>query len=163
VNAGDLGRLVLRSIVGGTMIAHGVKHGRSLEGTARWFGSIGFRQPALQARTSAVVEIGSGAALIAGAGTPLAASAVVATLAVAARSVHAKNGFFITAEGYEYVLNLATAAVAVSALGPGRISIDRAFGVDDRLTAGQRTAVAAGLGLLGAAAQLATFWRRPAA
>lgn len=163
MNAGDLGRLVLRSIVGGTMIAHGVKHGRSLEGTARWFGSIGFRQPALQARTSAVVEIGSGAALIAGAGTPLAASAVVATLAVAARSVHVQNGFFITAEGYEYVLNLATAAVAVSALGPGRISLDRAFGVDDRLTAGQRTAVAAGLGLAGAAAQLATFWRRPAA
>ncbi|MGI5130967.1 DoxX family protein [Pseudonocardia sp. CA-107938] len=161
MDAGDLGRLVLRSIVGGTMIAHGVKHGRSLEGTARWFGSIGFRRPALQARASAVVEIGSGAALVAGAATPLAASAVVGTLAVAARSVHARNGFFITAEGYEYVLNLATAAVAVSALGPGRASLDRAFGVDGRLTAGQRTALTAGLGLIGAAAQLATFWRRP--
>lgn len=162
MNVGDLGRLVLRSIVGATMIAHGVKHGRSLEGTAGWFGSIGFKQPMLQARTSAVVEIGSGAALVAGAATPLAASAVVGTLAVAARSVHVKNGFFITGEGYEYVLNLATAAVAVSALGPGRISIDRAVGFDGRLTAGQRTAVAAGLGLAGAAAQLATFWRRPA-
>jgi putative oxidoreductase len=162
VNAGDLGRLVLRGIIGGTMIAHGVKHGRSLEGTAGWFGSIGFKRPMLQARNSAVVEIGSGAALVVGAGTPLAASAVVGTLAVAARSVHVKNGFFITAEGYEYVLNLATAAVAVSALGPGRISVDRALGVDRRLSAGQRAAVAAGLGLAGAAAQLATFWRRPA-
>ena len=162
MNSGDLGRLVLRGIVGGTMIAHGVKHGRSLEGTARWFGSIGFRQPMLQARTSAAVEIGSGAALVAGAGTPLAASAVVGTLAVAARSVHAKNGFFVTAEGYEYVLNLATATVVVAALGPGRLSIDRALGLDRRLTGGQRVAVAAAAGLTGAAAQLATFWRRPA-
>jgi len=27
------------------MIAEGVRHGRTLDGTARWFGSIGFRQP----------------------------------------------------------------------------------------------------------------------
>lgn len=41
-------------------------------------------------------------ALLAGAATPLAGSAVVGTMAVAARSVHLENGFFITAEGYEY-------------------------------------------------------------
>jgi putative oxidoreductase len=28
---------VLRLTIGATMIAHGVRHGRSLEGTARWF------------------------------------------------------------------------------------------------------------------------------
>jgi Predicted membrane protein len=161
VKAGDLGRLVLRGIVGGTMIAHGVKHGRTLEGTARWFGSIGFRRPELQARASAVVEIGSGAALVAGAATPLAASAIVGTLAVAARSVHLRNGFFITAEGYEYVLNLATAAAAVAALGPGTLSLDRVLGVDEKLSPAKRTALAVGLGLLGAAAQLAAFYREP--
>lgn len=157
----DIAQLLLRGAVGGTMIAHGVKHGRSLEGTGRWFGSIGFAQPELQARTSAVVEIGSGAALVAGAATPLAASAVVGTMAVAARSVHAPNGFFITGEGYEYVLNLAVASVALAALGPGRISVDRALGLDRTLTGTQRAALAAGLGLAGAAAQLATFWRKP--
>ncbi|SHL32591.1 putative oxidoreductase [Pseudonocardia thermophila] len=161
MKAGDLGRLVLRGIVGGTMIAHGVKHGRTLEGTARWFGSIGFRRPELQARASAVVEIGSGAALVAGAATPLAASAIVGTLAVAARSVHLRNGFFITAEGYEYVLNLATAAAAVAALGPGTLSLDRVLGVDEKLSPAKRTALAVGLGLLGAAAQLAAFYREP--
>ena len=46
-------------------------------------------------------------------------SAVVGTMAVAARSVHVKNGFFITAEGYEYVLNLSAASVALAAIGPG--------------------------------------------
>jgi putative oxidoreductase len=43
------------------------------------------------------VEIGAGAAVLAGVATPLSASAVVGTMAVAARSVHIPNGFFITA------------------------------------------------------------------
>ncbi|GAY09750.1 DoxX family protein [Pseudonocardia sp. N23] len=157
----EVARLLLRGVVGGTMIAHGVRHGRSLDGTARWFGSIGFRQPELQARTSAAVEIGAGAALVAGAGTPFAAAAVVGTMAVAARSVHAPNGFFITAEGYEYVLNLAAASVALAGMGPGRFSVDRAIGADRRLRGTSAAALAAGLGLAGAAAQLATFWRAP--
>jgi putative oxidoreductase len=78
-------QLPLRTVVGGTMVVHGIRHGRSLDGTARWFGSIRFRQPQLQAAASAVVEVGAGGALIAGLATPLAASAVVGTLAVAAR------------------------------------------------------------------------------
>jgi putative oxidoreductase len=67
-------RLVLRAAIGGTMIAHGIKHARSLEGTARWFSSIGFREPELQAAASAVVETGAGAAVLAGAATPPAAA-----------------------------------------------------------------------------------------
>jgi putative oxidoreductase len=153
--------LVLRATIGGTMIAHGIRHGRTLDGTARWFGSIGFRNPRLQATASAVVETGAGAALIAGAATPLAAAAVVGTLAVAARSVHARNGFFITAEGYEYVMNLSVASVALAAIGPGPFSVDRALGIDRVLTGRQRAALAASLGLAAAAAQTAVFWNRP--
>jgi putative oxidoreductase len=159
----DVARLLLRVVVGGTMIAHGLKHGRSLDGTAGWFGSIGFKEPRLQAQASAVVETGAGAALIVGAGTPLAAAAVVGTMGVAARSVHQPNGFFVTAEGYEYVLNLAAASVALAGLGPGRWSVDRALGLDRKLRGGPAAAVAAGIGLAGAAAQLAVFWRKPAA
>ncbi|AEA28507.1 DoxX family protein [Pseudonocardia dioxanivorans CB1190] len=158
---GDVASAVLRVAIGGTMIAHGYKHGTSLEGTARWFGSIGFRNPALQARASAAVEIGSGALLLAGAATPLAAAAVVGTMAVAARSVHARNGFFITAEGWEYVTNLAAGAVALAGIGPGRLSVDHAVGLDRRVGGGRAAALAATLGLAGAATQLATFWRKP--
>src|SRR6201986_2389922 len=78
---------------------------------------------------SAAVEVGAGGALIAGAGTPLAASMVVGTMTVAARSVHLENGFFITAEGYEYVLNLSAASVALAAIGPGSLSVDRLLGL----------------------------------
>ena len=157
----DIASLMLRATIGGTMVAHGVRHGRTLDGTAGWFKSIGFRQHRLQATTSAVVEIGAGAALIAGAATPLAASAVVGTMAVAARSVHLANGFFITGEGYEYVLNLGAASVVLAALGPGRFSVDRLIGVDTKLTPARRVGLAAGLGLAAAAAQLAMYWRRP--
>jgi putative oxidoreductase len=157
----DVAGLVLRAAIGGTMIAHGVRHGRTLEGTARWFSSIGFRQPEMQAAASAAVEVGAGAAVLAGAATPLAAAAVVGTLTVAARSVHVPNGFFITKEGYEYVLNLSAASLALAAIGPGRLSVDHALGIDRRLTPLQRAALAAGVGVAAGAAQLAVFWRRP--
>lgn len=65
-----LGQLLLRGALGGTMIAHGLRHARTQEGTAAWFGSIGFRQPRLQAQLSAAVEIGAGAAVASGAATP---------------------------------------------------------------------------------------------
>ncbi|MFW0796722.1 DoxX family protein [Gordonia sp. CPCC 205515] len=154
-------QLLLRGAVGSTMIAHGLKHGRSLDGTANWFGSIGFQQPRLQAQASAVVEVGAGAALVAGAATPLSAAAVVGTMAVAARSVHLTNGFFITAEGWEYVMNLATASVALAALGAGPLSVDRVTGLDRLLSGKRAAAVAAGVGIGAAGAQLAAFYRAP--
>jgi putative oxidoreductase len=163
VSGKDVASLALRAAIGGTMIAHGVRHGRSLDGTARWFGSIGFRQPRIQAAASAAVEVGAGVALVAGAATPLAASAVIGTMAVAARSVHLPNGFFITGEGYEYVLNLSAASVALAAIGPGSLSVDHLLGLDAKLTGRQRAALAAGLGLAAAVAQLAVFWERPKA
>ncbi|MCW2524844.1 MAG: hypothetical protein JWO63_3179 [Frankiales bacterium] len=158
----DLARLILRLSVGGTLIAHGVKHAKSLEGTAGWFGSIGFEQPELQAKLSAAVEVGAGTALIAGAGTPLAAAAVVGTMAVAGHVVHRPNGFFITDEGFEYVAAIAASSVAVGALGGGRYSIDRLLGLDRKLSGGRGAAIAAGLGVLGAIGQHKTFWRKPA-
>jgi putative oxidoreductase len=161
VSSRDVASLVLRAAIGGTMIAHGVRHGQTLEGTGRWFDSIGFRQPELQAAASATVEVGAGAAVLAGAATPLAAAAVVGTLTVAARSVHVQNGFFITKEGYEYVLNLSAASVALAAIGPGRVSVDRALGIDERLSPVQGAAIAVGVGIAAAAVQLAVFWRRP--
>lgn len=160
-SGGNLGRLILRTAVGGTMLAHGVRHAKTLEGTAGWFGSIGFREPKLQAAASAATEIGSGIAVLAGAATPLAASAVVGTMAVAAETVHRPNGFFITAEGWEYVGLISAASVAIAALGPGRYSVDRALGLD-RVASGPKGALlAAGLGIAGAAAHLKLFWTRP--
>lgn len=159
---GAIASVLLRGIVGGTMIAHGVNHQKSQRGTAKWFGSLGFRKPELQARLSSVVEIGAGAGLLAGAATPLSASAVVGTMAVAFRTVHIPNGFFITKEGYEYVLTLATASTALAALGAGPCSVDRVTGFERKISGARGAAVAAGLGVGAAAGQLAAYWKRPA-
>ena len=156
-------RLILRTALGGTMIAHGVRHGRTLEGTARWFGSIGFREAKVQAIASSVLEVGAGASLLAGAATPLAASSVVGTMAVAARTVHLPNGYFVVDEGWEYVAFVAAGAVALSSLGAGAHSVDHRLGVDRLGTPRSRALLTLGLGLAGAAAQLRLFWTKPAA
>ncbi|MCK0516669.1 DoxX family protein [Williamsia sp. DF01-3] len=151
--------LLLRVAVGGTMLAHGLTHARSLAGTAGWFESIGFRQPRAQARASAVVEMGAGAAILAGAATPVAAAAVVGTMAVAARSVHLSNGFFITAEGWEYVANMAVGAVALAGVGPGPWSVDKALGLEQKFSGNSVATLTAGVGIAAAAGQLALFYR----
>ncbi|MEE4023390.1 DoxX family protein [Gordonia sp. PKS22-38] len=158
---GAIAPLLLRGAVGGTLIAHGIKHARSLGGTAGWFGSIGFRRPRLQAVSSAVVEVGAGGALVLGLATPVSAAAGIGTMAVAARSVHLRNGFFITAEGWEYVTNLAVASAVLAGTGPGRWSVDRALGWDRRLAGDRALLTSLALGLSAAAAQLAAFYREP--
>ncbi len=44
------------------------------------------------------------------------------------------KGFFNTNGGYEFPLSLLTVAVTVSAIGPGRFSVDRAVGWDDNIS-----------------------------
>lgn len=163
--SGDAGaavaRTLLRTAVGGTMVAHGVRHAQSLEGTAGFFGSLGFERPELQARLSAVGEVGGGAAMLLGAGTTAGASSVVGTMAVAGHVVHKPNGFFITEQGWEYVGMIGAASIALAALGPGRFSIDRALGLDRHLSGPVRALIAAALGAGSAAAHLRAFWERP--
>jgi putative oxidoreductase len=47
---------------------------------------------------------------------------------VAIATVHWPKGFWSTAGGYEFNLAILAAAVAIAATGPGRFSIDNAFG-----------------------------------
>jgi putative oxidoreductase len=59
---------------------------------------------------------------------------MASVMVVAIGSVHWRNGFWAGKGGYEYNLVLWTVAVAVAAAGPGRFSIDRAFGWDGALS-----------------------------
>ncbi len=159
----DVAMLVLRIWAGVAILLHGVNHAKSLEGTAGWFESVGFSSAKLQALASAVVEIGVGVLLIIGLLTPVAAAGLIATMFVAFWSIHRANGFFIfrPGEGYEYVVTLAMVGLAVAIAGAGRASIDNALGIVDNLD-GWVGAAIAGAGLLSAAGQLATFWKKPA-
>ena len=48
--------------------------------------------------------------------------------------VHWSKGFFNGNGGLEFPLLLATVAVSVTAIGPGRFSLDRAIGWDDNIS-----------------------------
>ncbi len=163
MNEIDVAMLVLRVWVGIVMIAHGVNHARTQEGTARWFEQKGFKSPQLNARMSALSEIAIGLGLIVGLLTSIAAAALAATMLLAFWSVHRFAGFFVfhrPDEGYEYVATLAVAALVLAIVGPGGISLDAALGIDETLS-GAVGAGIVGLGLLAGVAQAAMFWRKP--
>ncbi len=156
----DVGLLIIRSWIGLVILVHGVNHARSLDGTANWFESIGFKSAKLQATNSAIVEIGAGLLIIIGLGTSLAAAGIFSTMFVAFWTVHRKNGFFIfrPGEGYEYVATLASASLGLAIAGPGGASLDSALDIADLLD-GWIGALIVGGGLVGAFGLLAIYWK----
>ncbi|HSL25039.1 MAG TPA: DoxX family protein [Acidimicrobiia bacterium] len=162
MNPIDGGLLILRILVGLTIIAHGVNHGRNLEGTANWFARVGFRAAPMQARMSTVTELAAGTLLVLGLLTPFAAAAVIATMTVAAGSIHRFNGFFIfrKGEGWEYVNVLAWVSFVIAWTGGGEYSLDQVIGFD----LGSTWNLLIGLGgFLAGIGQLMLFWRKPSA
>src|SRR5205085_10794051 len=133
------GLLLLRIVVGGTLFAHGAQKlfgwfgGHGLRGTSGFFGSLGWRLPLLMAFLAGLGET-SGLLFAAGFLTPLAALGIATVMLNAIFAVHWKNGFFNGDGGLEFPLSLATVAVAVAAIGPGRFSIDRALSWDDNIS-----------------------------
>ena len=79
--------------------------------------------PALNAWLVIAAELGGGLALLTGALTRLAGLATAFTMVVAIATVHGANGFFLPA-GFEFVLTLLLASLAVVLTGPGAYSID---------------------------------------
>jgi len=158
----NLGLFVLRVAIGGMIAAHGYNHffgGGRLPGAGRWFDSLGIRPGLVHAWVTAVVETGAGIMLVIGLLTPLAAAGVVGIMAVAGLVVHRKNGFFITKEGYEYVLVISLACAAIGAMGPGRWSVDHAVGF--KILGWPGVVASLGLGFAAAVGLLATFWGPP--
>ena len=158
------GVFVLRVAVGIVMIAHGRNHiwgGGKIEGTAGWFSSLGMKPGILHAWLASITELVCGVMLILGFLQPLAAAGVIGVMAVAFVTNHLKNGFFIfrPGEGYEYVLNLAVACIAIACVGAGEWSIDDQ--IDFVLHDWWGLVAALVIGVGGTAALLATFWRPP--
>src|ERR671937_1311646 len=146
------GLLLLRVVVGATMAGHSAQKllgwfdGPGLGGVKKMLGSFGFRWPALMALGLALTEC-AGLLFALGFLTPFAALGIAVVMVNAVALVHLKNGFWNGNGGYEFNLVLLTVAVAVSATGPGRFSIDRALSWDDNLSG-----LWWALGVLGAAA-----------
>lgn len=149
-----IGRLLLRLAVGALFVGHGTQKlfgwfgGNGLEATAKSFEHLGLRPGGANAIAAGAAEAGGGALLLAGLATPAAASILTATMMTAIRTVHGKNGPWLSDGGYEYNVVLIAAVLALVEVGPGPLSLEGRLG---RERSGPRWALAAlAAGSLGA-------------
>ena len=156
----DLGLLILRTVVGLTLAAHGSQKlfgwfgGYGLAGTGSFLEQLGFRPGKAQAFLAGLAEAGGGLLLAAGLFTPVAAAAIVAVMFVAVMSVHVPKGFFVQNGGSEYPMTLGVVAAALAFIGPGALSLDHGLGISWQGESWGFDALGAGL-LMGAAPLLA--------
>jgi putative oxidoreductase len=156
MNRIDVAVAILRGSVGVSIAYHGINKAKSITGTASWFKSIGMKWPKQQAAIAASTEIIAGALLVVGLATPLSCIAVIALMTVAIVTVHARVGYFIFLPngGWEYCASIAAIATAIAITGPGALSVDDAWGLNQSLGL-----VALPIGLMCALCHLALCWR----
>jgi putative oxidoreductase len=146
------GLTVLRAVIGALFVGHGTQKlygwfgGHGPDGTGQFFESLGLRPGRKHAMAAGAAEAGGGAALAVGLFTPAAAAALIGVMSQAIRTVHLKNGPWITDGGYEYNLALIATLVALADVGPGDISLDHAFGIEVNGPLVAVLALAAGIG-----------------
>lgn len=117
--------LFARVAVGIIFFAHGWNHlfTTGIEGTQHEFKSLGAPAPSFSAWYAGIVELIGGVLLIIGVLIPLAAVLLFLDMAGAFFFVHWRKGIYVSNGGYELVLALGAAALALGAVGPGRYSI----------------------------------------
>ena len=161
----DAALLLVRVFAGYMILRHGYAHvwPNKIQGTGKWFGSMGMRPPLVQAWMASITELGSGVLLILGLFTSLGAAGLLGVMVVAFWIEHRKRGFFIylPGQGWEYVAMISTVAVLLGTVGPGRFSLDDALDLtlfND--WKGLIVTLVGGLG--GATLLLTTCWTDPA-
>ncbi|MBN6185752.1 DoxX family protein [Aneurinibacillus sp. BA2021] len=121
----SLGLLLIRLVIGLTFVGHGAQKlfgwfgGHGLKGTAGWLESIGIKPGVLMAFLAGAGELVGGLLFAAGVLTWAGAALIVITMLVAIMTVHGKNGYWVTGDGFEYNLVLIAVAVGVALIGPG--------------------------------------------
>jgi putative oxidoreductase len=133
----SIGRLAARVVIGGLFLGHGTQKlfgwfgGPGLDGTTGMMGSLELQPAKVNALAAGLTETVGGAMVAAGAATPLAAATLTGTMTTAIRTVHLKNGPWVTNGGFEYNLVLIAALLGLVDGGPGELSVDGALGIDD--------------------------------
>jgi putative oxidoreductase len=124
-NPTQYGLTILRLVVGTVFLAHGAQKAFSfgLAGVAGAFEGMGVPAPALTAAFVTVVELVGGIALLLGLLTRFVTPALAVVMAGALLTAHLPAGFFLP-NGYEFVLTLMAASVALALTGPGALALD---------------------------------------
>ncbi|KPL92023.1 DoxX family protein [Herpetosiphon geysericola] len=133
------GIAILRIVVGFIFFMHGLdKFNGGIEGTAGFLGSLGIPAPTFMAVLLIATELIGGIMLMLGLFTRYVAVAEAIAMVVAWVTVHSSNGFSSQNGGYEYVLALIGASLALVLLGSGSLALDNLL--SPRLTGRQITA-----------------------
>ena len=144
------GRLLARLFIGAMFIGHGTQKwfgwfgGPGIEGTTGMMDSLGLAPARSNAYAASLSETLGGVGIALGAFTPAAAATLIGTMTTAIRTVHFKNGFWVTGGGYEYNLTIIAALLLIVDGGPGALSLDGAFGVEETGPGVALAALAAG-------------------
>jgi putative oxidoreductase len=119
----DVALLVARAIVGVIFTAHGAQKlfgafgGRGLAATVEMMGPIGY--------LVTIGEFFGGLGLIVGFLSRFSAASLIVVMIGAIVQVHGKNGFFLSANGFEYNLALIGLLAPILIAGPGAFAIGR--------------------------------------
>lgn len=126
----DIGLLLIRLVVGILFIGHGAQKlfgwfgGYGLKGTGGWLESVGMKPGIVMAVLAGLAEFAGGILLTIGLLTPVAGILIAGTMIMAIVKVHAPNGLWSTANGYEYNLTLIAVAIGLALSGPGKYALD---------------------------------------
>lgn len=136
----DLGLAVLRVLVGLVFLVHGYQKlfVMGMGGVTEFFTQVGAPLPGVSAPLVSVLEFAGGIALILGVLTPIVVALFAADMLGAIFLVHLPNGFSASEGGYEFVLTLLAASVALALTGPGAYALDAAFRRGRSASAGVR-------------------------
>lgn len=135
----DLGLLAGRLALGLSYASHGAQkafgwfEGPGPDGAAGFMESLGFKPGATYAMLSSYGELTSGLLIALGLGGPIGPAGVVSNMLVAQTTVHAKNGYFASKNGIELGTVYTAAALILASSGYGSLSLDAAFGADEKL------------------------------
>jgi putative oxidoreductase len=131
----DLALLTLRITVGGLLAGHGSQKlfgwfgGYGPRGTAGWLESLGIRPGDKWAYAAGATEFGGGLLTLLGLFSPVGPITMLAPMSVAVGKVHWGKPIWVTEGGAELPVTNAAAGMALALAGPGRFSLDRAFGI----------------------------------
>ncbi|WP_106769186.1 DoxX family protein [Paenibacillus faecalis] len=126
----ELGLLILRLVLGLSFIGHGAQKlfgwfgGYGIKGTGGWLESIGIKPGVPMAVVVGLLEFVGGLLFASGFLTILGAAMIILAMLGAIVKVHAKNGYWATANGYELNLLIIAVALAVALMGAGAYSLD---------------------------------------
>lgn len=131
----NLALLTLRVVTGGLLAGHGAQklfgsfRGPGMEGTSGMMESMGMKPGKPWAALAGLSEFGGGSLTALGFLNPLGPLGIIGAMLIATGKVHGVNPIWAQEGGPELPVTNSAVAAALLMAGPGKYSLDEAFGV----------------------------------